>query len=166
MITTELGRRVRDTIGVTEGWNIEAPHFRNRGAEIDDWNRRAGAPLGSPWCAAWAGAMWSDHGFPMSPSYAACENIHQWAGRSGTLVHSPVVDAIVLYDFTGQLGVAHHCGIVLEVFDDGMFIVGEGNTSGAPFDPEGFGVFVKERTPSTLGRMLLGFVRPPTASTP
>jgi hypothetical protein len=166
MITTELGRRIRDTIGVTEDWNVDAPHFRNRGVEVDAWNRLASAPLGSSWCASWAGAMWAAQGFPLPVGYAACEALHVWAGKTGTLVHSPLVDAIVLYDFTAQLGVAHHCGIVLATYDDGMFLVAEGNTSGAPFDPEGFGVFVKERSLSSLGRMLLGFVRPPTASTP
>ena len=29
----------------------------NRGPRIDEWNRDAGAALGSPWCASWVHAM-------------------------------------------------------------------------------------------------------------
>lgn len=164
MILTALGALVRSHVLETEDWNDAVPHFRNRGPLIDAWNKEAGAPLGSSWCAAFAGAMWTAQGFPLPSYYAACETIHAWAVKAGTLVHEPLVDAIVLYDFTGTFGVAHHCGIVLATYPDGMFLVGEGNTSGAAFDPEGFGVFVKERTVASLGAMLLGFVRPPTAS--
>lgn len=166
MILTPLGALVREHVLDTEDWNADPPHFRNSSPQIDAWNKEAGAPLRSSWCASFAGAMWKAQGFPLPADYAACETIHTWAKKNGTLVQSPVVDAIILYDFTATLGVAHHCGIVMGTYPDGMFLVGEGNTSGATFDPEGFGVFVKERTVASLGKMLLGFVRPPTASTP
>lgn len=56
-------RRAEEFIGVTE-------RPGNRGAQIDEWNQRAGVPMGSPYCGSFAGAMHRDTGAAVPAGYA------------------------------------------------------------------------------------------------
>lgn len=77
----------------------------NRGITIDTWNRRAGAPLGSPWCAAFASWCISVEGLP-----EVCEASALALGRrlrETTLI----LPGDVMWFATGAS--TGHCGIVI-----------------------------------------------------
>lgn len=90
----------------------------NRGPEIDTWLQRCGAPLGSPWCAAFASWCISVPGLP-----SVREANAQALGRSlrpSTLI----LPGDVMYFRTGQH--TGHCGIVIGT-GPGEAAVVEGN---------------------------------------
>jgi CHAP domain len=140
-----IQRNVLLYVGVHE----DGPPFANRGVIVDHMNQQGGAPLGSPWCASAAAAVWRAMGCVVPPTNAAsCEAWRQWLKATRRWVtlsdpRGPVVGDVVLYDFTGE-NVAHHMGVVFEVLAD-RFLVGEGNTSASPTDREGWVYLLKER---------------------
>lgn len=77
----------------------------NRSITIDTWNRRAGAPLGSPWCAAFASWCISVEGLPDVREASALA-----LGRRMRMtdLHLP---GDVMWFATG--GGSGHCGIVI-----------------------------------------------------
>lgn len=92
----EIVRRACGAVGIAE----EAP---NRGLEIDAWVRRAGAPLGSPWCAAFASWCISVPGLP-----ERCEASAQTLGRSlrsSTLILPGDLAWFATGEWTGHVGV-------------------------------------------------------------
>lgn len=79
----------------------------NRAFRIDAWNRRAGAPLGSPWCASFASWCISVDGLP-----DVCEASALALGRrlrETTLI----LPGDVMWFATGAS--AGHCGIVIGI---------------------------------------------------
>lgn len=77
----------------------EEPASSNRGSDIDDYNRRAGSPLGSFWCASWATAVWEDCKVDVPKhSRAATNEIVDWAMKEKLWIpHDPVKrDPVVL----------------------------------------------------------------------
>ena len=89
----------------------ELPMSSNRGGRIDEYNRRAGAPLGSYWCASWATAVWEDCGAALPKTgRASTDLLMQWAKKEGLWHSTPILGAIVIY---GTNGDAEHCGIVI-----------------------------------------------------
>lgn len=80
----------------------EAP---NRGVTIDTWNRRAGAPLGSPWCAAFASWCISVDGLP-----EVCEASALALGRRLREVTLVLPGDVMWFPTSPTSG---HCGIVI-----------------------------------------------------
>jgi hypothetical protein len=74
---------------------VEEPDGSNRGPLIDEWNRLAGVPLGSPWCGSAAGACLIANGhtppasFAWSPSWTRGKPAQEpyLTGVSGTLFY-------------------------------------------------------------------------------
>lgn len=122
----------------------EHPLGSNRGPQIDAWNRSAGVPLASYWCAAWAGWVWKQAGLTMPAGYASCDRIMQWAKETKHWTpHVPSLGAFVLY---GKPGDATHIGIVIQL---DPLISAEGNTTveGSQFERNGTAVALKLITP-------------------
>lgn len=133
---------------------VEHPPGSNRGPAIDAYNIRAGAPVGSYWCASAAGAYRLDAGLEMPAGYASCENIRQWAIKTGRWSKTPDYGAFVLYGHD----VAHHIGMVV-----GLDILRsvEGNTTieGAAYGSSRNGVAVSGKE-ITASDPVLGYCLP------
>jgi hypothetical protein len=80
-------------------------HGTNRGTEIDTWLERCGAPLGSPWCAAFASWCISVPGLP-SVREAGAQALGR-ALRPSTII----LPGDVMWFATGAW--QGHCGIVI-----------------------------------------------------
>jgi hypothetical protein len=145
--------RVMADIGI-----CEQPPSSNRSGRIDAVNQRAGAPLGSYWCASEATACYVDAGADVpSEGRASCDVIMQWAIKNGLFVPISgssglvVPGMMVLY---GTAADAHHVGIIIR--SSPYQISAEGNTSFSGFSTNGEAVLVKK---VDLARVA-GYVRP------
>ena len=113
---TELGyqivqRAFRD-VGI-----LEVPNGSNRGTRLDAMNRRAGVPLGSWWCAVWAGLVWADSGAKVPNGFPQTD---QWLPyvKTGRENATPEPGDAILYGLKRRgpvvaWGDAHHIGIVV-----------------------------------------------------
>lgn len=120
----------------------EMPPSSNRSGRIDAYNIRAGAPLGSYWCASEATACYVDSGadVPLS-GRASCDVIMAWAKKEGLFVpkaQTPLPGYMVLY---GTATDAHHVGILIRSAP--YLIDVEGNTSFSGFSVNGEAMLVK-----------------------
>lgn len=153
----------------------EEPPSSNRGPEIDVWNKRAGAPAGSYWCASWATAVWEDCGADLpAAGRASCDNIVAWAKKQGlwikndTLNREPKVfpGSLVVYTNGNKLpGTkdeldANHIGIVIRTVPYLMSLEGNASIGGA-FSNNGEAVVLRRVDP----RRVYGYVSP-RAKTP
>ena len=117
----------------TKVGTVEEPPGSNRGPEIDEWNEAAGIPLGSPWCAAFASAMY-DHAEGGSPfgRLGSAYKILAWGRQHGRIL-PPSRDLLA-----GDIGIimrdASHGHVVLvsNIKDTvGTFCTIEGNAGNA-----------------------------------
>lgn len=130
----------------------EMPPGSNRSGRIDEYNKKSGAPVGSYWCASWAGAVWWEAGSEKLPSgYASCDNFMAWAKRTNRWTDEPGYGYAVLY---GKPGDASHIGIVVRL--DPILLNVEGNTSFAGFSRNGVAVDLKP----VDTRRVLGYASP------
>lgn len=127
---------------------LEVPLASNRGTRIDAMAKRAGSPLGSWWCAIWAGAVFADCGALVPVGYPACD---AWLPY---LQREPVIGAAVLY---GVRGDAHHIGIVVRL--EPLVLTIEGNRGFAGTTNNGVAVDIGPMQ----RRDILGYVHPRTA---
>jgi hypothetical protein len=138
----------------------ENPPSSNRSGRIDTYNTRAGAPLGSYWCASEATACYVDAGADVPPAdRASCDVIMAWSKHEGLFI--PVLQAgnigvvlpgmMVLY---GTPADVHHVGILIRATPYQIDV--EGNTSFAGFSRNGEAMLVKK---VDLDRVV-GYVRP------
>lgn len=124
----------------------ETPRGSNRGVMIDYANAECGAPLGSPWCAAWIslvgrqalGAAWP---CPRTASVAA---VATWAESGGLLMPMPQLgDLVVLWN--AALNRYAHIGLVAEtLLTRNQITCYEGNTNPGG-SREGWGVSIRDR---------------------
>ena len=91
----------------------ETPPGSNRGSLIDGWNRLAGVPLGSPYCASFGHAMYHAEGYELGGA-AYCPAVLSWGRGKGFEVRRPLRGDISLYDWD-QDGTVDHFGIVEKV---------------------------------------------------
>lgn len=124
---------------------LEVPLNSNRGVRIDRYAKRAGSPLGSWWCALWAGAVFADCGAVIPVSYPACD---AWLPY---LTKTPVIGAAILY---GVRGDAHHIGIVARL--EPMVLTIEGNRGFAGTTNNGVAVDIGPQ----MRRDVLGYFHP------
>lgn len=126
----------------------------NRGPQIDSYLQALGVPLGQPWCAAWATAVWHAAGAMVPPGYrgASCDEWMRWGMGNGRWVREPTYGDAALYGVPGD---AQHIGIIVRLRPYQYAV--EGNTVvGLSFSREGVAVDLKE---VTLKRVL-GYVQP------
>jgi len=64
----------------------EHPPGSNRGPQIDEWLQAAGVAPGSPWCAAFATALYQRLQPAPIPRLASALKLHEWATAHGRLV--------------------------------------------------------------------------------
>jgi len=121
----------RQSVGV-----LEVGH--NDGPEVREWLRRVGRRPGNPWCAAFAWCKLDDacSALGLSNPVPETAGVHLLATRArarGALVYSPGVGFLCFHDSGHSAEGAHlgHCGVVVEVGDDGRVRTVEGNTNEA-----------------------------------
>lgn len=127
---------------------LEVPLGSNRGIRIDRYAKRAGSPLGSWWCAIWAGAVFADCGAVVPVGYASCDS---WLPY---LTKTPVIGAAILY---GVRGDAHHIGIIARL--EPMVLTIEGNRGFAGSTNNGLAVDIGPLMRSDI----LGYFHPRVA---
>ena len=120
---------------------MENPPGSNRSLSIDDYNKRAGAPLGSPYCASAATAWWEDVGLDVPPKdRASCDVLYRWALETGRFHHAPLVGSLILYGTGAKDNPATHVGIVIRLtpvlmtFEANTSLDGQFNREGVAFD--------------------------------
>ena len=165
--------------GLRVGWR-EKPKGSNRGPEIDRVNRRAGAALGSPWCASFAvdciaeTAKTAGVACPI-PITASCDVLLEWARKRGRLFASAQPGDLFLVMASEHDAV--HTGFVEAVHTAAgtlTTIEGNSNSSGGR---EGFEVvrrtrglrslrFVRWQDPVAAGMPAEGSTLPVQASKP
>lgn len=139
--------RARNFVGVKEKGGT------NRGGLIDGWNKRAGVPVGSPWCMSFVHAMYDDVGVDLGGG-ASVGNFEAWAAKHGKLVTRPFRGDIVCYDWNGDRW-PDHVGLVDRVlalrWKNKVFVgwiqTVEGNTSSGRVgsQDDGDGVYRRRR---------------------
>lgn len=153
--TNDLVRRVITRARCDVVQVVETPLASNRGTEIDEYNTRAHAPLGSYWCASALSAWWEDAGLQVPRTgRASCDSWMAWGKETGRWSATPALGAAVLYGVPGD---ANHIGLVVRLSPVVLSI--EGNTSINPgFDRNGVAVMVKQVNLEST--RILGYVLP------
>jgi len=130
--TDRLMFEARKMLGVREEGGA------NRGTMIDIWNREAGAPVGSPWCASFVHAMHkaaSDYLGIFNPCPRTASTHALWTmadPASKSSLPAPGDVFVVDHGLDAEGNRIGHCGIVIAVTPDGQTIVSiEGNTNAA-----------------------------------
>lgn len=138
---------------------MESPPGSNRSPTIDRYNTRAGAPLGSPYCASAATAWWEDVGLEVpAKGRASCDVLYRWALETGRFHHAPVIGALLLYGTGKQPDPAQHVGIVIRLTP--ILATLEANTSmDGQYNREGV-LFDRRFLERLTTRPVLGFVHP------
>lgn len=142
-------RRAMADVGI-----CEMPPGSNRSPYIDECNRLAGVPVGSYWCASWAGRVFREAGAQVPSGYASCDAWVAWAKKNGRWTNRPVPGAAVLY---GKPTDASHIGIVVRT--DPRLFTCEGNTGTEEHSRNGYVVWPKEISGDDELRVL-GYVMP------
>lgn len=123
----------------------EMPLGSNRSGVIDRYNLRAGAIVGSYWCAS-ALACWSWDSDLWAPKPSRAPSCDLWlrdAVTTGRVVTDPQPGHVVLYHSATNDSDMVHCGLVVRVSP--VILSVEGNTSvgGAGVEPNGTAVALK-----------------------
>ncbi len=127
---------------------LEVPLASNRGTRIDAMTKRAGSPLGSWWCAIWAGAVFADCRALIPVGYPAVDAWLPYMQRE------PVIGSAVIY---GVRGDGHHIGIVVRL--EPLVLTIEGNRGFAGTTNNGVAVDLNPMQ----RRDILGYVHPRAA---
>lgn len=102
---------------------------RHTGPEINAWLANVGRRPGEPWCAAWVYTMFeqaADSLGIMNPCPRTASALHLWSLATPTQhAHAPAPGRVFIMDHGHGLG---HCGIVVDVNDDGTVTTIEGDT--------------------------------------
>lgn len=127
---------------------IEKPG--NRGTQIDEWNKIAGVPLGSPYCGSFAGAMHSLSGFSPPKGYAYTPS---WFGKNLVTWESAQPGDVIGFYYPSKKRIAHIA--ILKQYGPTYTKTIEANTSfdaqaGTASDRDGDGVHAKLRNTKIL----------------
>lgn len=133
---------------------MESPIGSNRSKTIDEYNQRAGAPLGSPYCASAVTAWWEDVGLEVPPARrASCDTLYRWALDTWRFHHSPVIGSLILYGTGKASDPSNHVGLVIRLsplvmsFEANTSMDGQFNREGFCFDRK----IISRLTPNVLG---------------
>lgn len=149
---------------------LEVPNGSNRGTRLDAWNRRAGTPLGSWWCAIWAGLVWADCGALVPENFSGTDYWLPFV-KEGRERARPEPGDAVIYGLKkpGPVvpwGNAHHMGIIVRapepVNGQQFTLTIEGNRGFAGSTNNGVAVDIGPM----LRTDILGYVTPHLASAP
>lgn len=143
-------------------WVREVPRGSNRSRKIDEWNRTAGVPAGSPYCDSFHHSMfWAEGVYVGGGAY--CPATFDWGKAAGLEVTRPLRGDSVFFDWDGN-GELDHVGFVDRVlalrWRGGRFIgllrTVEANTSSglAGSQSDGDGVYVRTRWVNSSTRFL------------
>lgn len=165
---SELGRRIVERAFRDVGI-LEVPNGSNRGTRLDRMNARAGVPLGSWWCAVWAGLVWADAGAQVPQSFPGTDYWLPYVKEGREKAIPEPGDAIV-YGLKRKgpvvpWGDAHHIGVVVRVADPAsgqhLMLTVEGNRSYAgTTSNNGISVDIGP----VVRRDILGYVSPKAAT--
>jgi len=160
---TELGYRIVLRAFCDLGI-VEVPNGSNRGRRLDAMNRRAGTPLGSWWCAIWAGLVWADAGATVPENYPGTDYWLPYV-KDGREHAEPEPGDAIIYGLKKpgpvvDWGNAHHIGIVVRKREDTLrqnFLLSiEGNRGFAGTTNDGNAVDIGP----VLRTDILGYVSP------
>lgn len=130
-IGTELGYKIArfaaEDIGV-----CEEPPGTNRGTQIDEYNLVANSPLGSFWCATFAGHKYKKAGAIVPRAYGDCDTWLRLGEKLSCLYDDPAIGALALY---GKPNDIVHVGIVVRLYPYKLTV--EGNTTLEGFSRNG-----------------------------
>lgn len=124
-----------------------------RSAGLDNQSKVRQTGSGYFWCMGAVIDWWLQAGIA-APRIAKVSDFASWAKGNGLYSTAPCPGAAVLY---GPEGRECHTGIVAMINDDGTIITIEGNTSGAGYNSNGCGCFIKQANMNRIS----GFVLPP-----
>lgn len=142
---------------ITDIGICEMPPGSNRSGRIDEYNHRAGVPLGSYWCAsavgAWLAEAQENLGVPIElpRGYASCDNWMAWGKATKRWQTTPMPGTIVLYGIPGD---AQHIGVIIRATP--LVFSVEGNTSPGGRIRNGLAIWPKIVDPGWV----LGYVNP------
>lgn len=125
-------------IGVTE-----EPPGSNRGRMVDEFNRAAGAPLGSPWCASFQHWLGRQNGLTLPNAWSP-----SWFTRSKLIDEKNASVGDYYGIWSTSRGRVIHIGIAVRVTDTHIWGI-EGNTN-EHGSAEGDRVMLKRRLRSAL----------------
>jgi len=133
----------------------EVPLGSNRGELVDQWNREAGAPLASFWCASFASAMWRYAGLPTAGKgkNPSCDELMKFARDSGRWATRPALGALVFYGPHAKD--ATHVALVVRV-SPSVLVVGGNERMGAKASRNGVAVSLREEEREDI----LGYAHP------
>jgi Putative peptidoglycan binding domain/CHAP domain len=110
----------------------ETPPGSNRGPVIDELNKSASIPLGSPWCASFATGMYKySPANPFKNALGSVYKIHEWGKKNGRVIQTSEVavpgDLMIIERAEGH----GHTGIIVADLGDGRVATIEGNAGNA-----------------------------------
>jgi len=129
----------------------EMPLGSNRGVEVDNWNRVAGAAVASFWCASFASTMWrasrlETAGKGKDPS---CDELMAFAKKTNRWSAKPALGALTFYGPTSTD--AQHVALVVRT-SPVLLVVGGNERLGAVSSRNGVAVQLRaEQRPDILG---------------
>lgn len=140
---------------------FEAPPGSNRGATIDEYNRRVGAPLGSPYCCSAAVAWLTDVGFDVIQT-AGCDELYRWALKYNKFrgsLKEVIPGSLVLYGTGVKDNPAEHVGIIIRLSP--LVVTFEANTGvDGKYNREGFAFWPRILDLKFPRMPILGYVVP------
>jgi len=134
----------------------EMPEGSNRSGVIDGYNTRAGAALGSYWCAsalacwAWDCGLWA----PPRGRAPSCDEWVRHAKLAGRWHDSPLPGRAVIYHAAGNPSDANHCGLVVRALPVLLSVEGNTTVGGTQVERNGYAVALKRVNTSRV----LGYV--------
>ena len=133
----------------------EMPLGSNRSTLIDEWARRAGAELGSFWCANFATEVWRVAGVPTAGKGKdpSCDLLMQWAKDTKRWSSAPTLGALVFYG--PQPTDATHVALVVRL-SPATLVVGGNERWGALASRNGVAVQLRAEQRSDI----LGYAHP------
>lgn len=131
--TTDVGQAaLKLALAAQQAGVKEHPLGSNRGPEVDEYNRTAGAPLGSFWCMSFVYSMVKRAAQQLGVATpitqtASCSVLYNWAKKNGRLVAKPEPGDIFLC-IGGESG-HYHTGFVVKLLPNERFSTVEGNSN-------------------------------------
>ena len=121
----------------------EVPLGSNRGELVDQWNREAGAPPASFWCASFASAMWRYAGLP-TPGKGKnpnCDELMKFMKETGRWSMRPALGGMVFYG--PHAGDSTHVALSVRLAPASL-VVGGNERIGAKASRNGVAVSLRE----------------------
>lgn len=123
--------------------DVRETHGNNRSPQIDEWNLRAGVPVGSNWCGSYVASL-NDYMGWSKPNSSAWSPA--WNTKATRVAVPDTGDAFTI--FYTNLGRIAHVGVVTHN-DKHSVLTNEGNTNVAG-SRTGIGVFNRRRPKASI----------------